>query len=111
MDNFGMELNCIEFSRWIFHRGDRTVCGVRRNFESLRCLCNIVGMTHPAGCLRSDIGKQDGGCFVDGDIGVTVLGNRGSCHFSAELIGHQLGTVADSEYRDAKFKNCFVISR
>ena len=102
-------MRCIKFFLRHFHRCYRADRCRRTDSKAFRCLCDIIGVAHPADCLFFDIAKQKRR-LVHFDFCLSVFADRCCLHCSTERICHQLGTIADSENRDTKFKNFFLIT-
>ena len=101
--HFRMELNGVQFFRWIFSGCHRTICRMCTDIKSRCHLGNIIKMAHPAYSVFADICKQCRiGIYMN--IGFSVLTNRCFLHRSAKHVHHQLSTVAKAEYRNTHFK-------
>ncbi len=70
-------------------------------------LFNTVAMAHPDLVTTGrgfHTGKQTGGIgYIE--LSLTEFPFFGLLHPAAKLLYHELGTVADTEYRNAQFKN------
>ena len=122
--DFRVELYRIEALLGVLHGSDRTVFRVGRNVEPFGGFGDVVRVAHPhnsaagfvtAGdvlaILRESDVFQDALMIVHEDFSFSVFGDRRRFDGCAEEVGHQLGTVADAEDRDAEFEDLLLVSR
>lgn len=67
-------------------------------------------MAHPADRTLADVAKEQGR-LIHLYLGLAILADWGSLHFSTEQVGHQLRTIADAKDRNTKLKYLPVITR
>ncbi len=111
MGHFRMELGRVKFPVRVFHGSHRTDRCMGRNGKAFRDGRDIIGMAHPDAGGIADICKQSGILTVNGHDSMTVLTGGGCFDRTAQLIGHQLGSVADAQHRNAGFEKICRISR
>ena len=104
MHNLGMILHAVKLLLCILHCSNRTSDRMRRNTESIWNLRNIIGVTHPSSSLFRKPFKQKTILLKTGFC-LTVFARRRCSYGSAQLICHQLCTVANSKDRNAERKN------
>ena len=116
MHYFRMELHSVKACIRVFHGSYRAHRGMCCNLKSVRCLCNVVGMTHPENRVSRSF--RAGFFFtaqaypckhpvsaVDGNIGSAVFAYRCSCYPASQLMSQKLSAVADSQHRNTQLKN------
>ena len=102
VDDLGMELHAVDPPPVVLQRGDRGVVGRRRRDEAVRHLGDGVEVAHPDVVdVRRVVGQQQrvGGAA---QLGPPVLAAHAAADGAAELLGDQLGAVADAQDRDAE---------
>ena len=77
---------------------------MRRNPEIRRSLFNVVRVAHPADRLFRYVFKQRGRP-IHFHLRLAVLADRGSFYAAVQQIGHQLGTVTNSQNRDPQLED------
>ena len=86
--------------RRVDQAGERRGIGLGRGVEAFRQARDRVAVAHPDGLLALDAGEQRV-VRGDADVGRAVLAMVERDDVAAELVGHQLGAVADAEDGDA----------
>ena len=108
MVHLRMELHAIKSLFRTFDSGGGAGGGCPNHAETLRQLCHIVSMAHPADFVRINPLQK-----------LTVYGKRNFCfaifaflpcmsNLAAQCIRHQLTAVADTQHRHAHFKQSRV---
>jgi len=99
MDHFRVELDAVQVARRIDEAGVGGGVGLRGRAEPGWEAGDGVGVAHPDRLLPVQSGEQR---VVGGDahVGRTVLAVVERDDVAAELVGHQLGAIADAEYGD-----------
>ena len=99
VDDLGVELDAVQVARGVDEAGVRRGVGLGGRAEAVRQPRDRVGVAHPDRLLAVEAGEQRvvGG---DADVGRTVLAVVERDDVATELVGHQLGAVADAEDRD-----------
>ena len=75
--------------------------------EAFRCLCDVIRVAHPAYCSGGNILKQNRG-LIHLYLRLSVFADRSCSYLTAQLICHQLGTVADSQNRNTHIENRLI---
>ena len=110
MQYFRMELDSIQFLLRIFRCRYRTVCCFGTGSKSRCYLGDVVKMTHPADRMLRYILEQCA-VFVYLHICFSVLADWCFFHLASQYMHHQLGSVAQSQNRNAHLKQFLGISR
>ena len=107
--HFGMELDAVEAARLVGHAGDGAGFARRHQLEARRELDHLVAVAHPdveetmAFAVYPVLDALEQlGVPARPDLGVAELTHLRALDLAAELLGHRLHPVADSEDRDAE---------
>ncbi len=98
-----MKLNNIQTLVLIFCRCHRTVRCMSCHSKSGRHPGNIIKMAHPAYCIGMHSCKQRRLCIYC-HFRFPIFPNRRFFHLSPQYMHHKLRPIAQTEYRNPKFK-------
>ena len=109
MDDLGVELDAEEAAALVAHRGVGAVRGPRAHLEALGYRRHAVAVAHPDDEL---VGKplEELVPRLDGHLGLAVLALLARLDLPAELLAHELHSVAHAEDRDAEVEDRAVDS-
>ena len=103
--DLGVELDRVEASFGILHRGDRDLVGAGGHAEPLGRPRDGVAVAHPHGVLGGEVLQQPSAAGVgDAEASTAVLALAGGRHLAAERPSHQLMPVADAQHGDAQLE-------
>ena len=105
MEHLWMELDSIEALGCIFHGSYRTYRGAGCHAKALWSLGDIVSMAHPADGLVRYASKKLGILANNIHLSLAVLADRSGLHLASQEMCHQLGTVANAQYRYPQLEN------
>ena len=94
--DLGVELHAVDGALEILEGGHRHRVGAGRDLEARRGGDDGVGVGHPHLLLQGQLAEQ-GRRRGDLERRAAVLAGVGAGDLAAELLGHQLGAVADAE--------------
>ena len=99
VDDLGVELDAVQVARRVDEAGERRGVGLGGRAEAVRQAGDRVAVAHPDRLVAIEAGEEAVvGGDRDGRRAVLALVEREDV--AAELVGHQLGAVADAEDRD-----------
>src|ERR1700712_1359488 len=98
--DLGMKLQRVELPLRVGDRGEGGILRVRDRVEALRERGEFVAVAVPDIDLFAEA-REEQTAFVEMQQTGAVLAARAVFHFAAEMAGHQLHAVADSEDRYA----------
>src|SRR5215475_1528222 len=104
MGDFGMELNAIQPARGILHGGDGCIVSASDALEPGRQLLDPVTVAHPHRDLAGRQTLEKWTTCIDQELGMAILSLSRRGHPTAELMGHQLHTIAYAEDRSLYLK-------
>ena len=107
---FGMELHGVILLRGILDGRHRIRC-LANQLEAGRKLHRLVAVRHPNRQWTMQALEQWRIAAQQLDLGMTVLALVGSAHFAAQLVHHELQSVADSQHRQTKTQHALVRRR
>ncbi|GBE11626.1 hypothetical protein BMS3Abin12_02215 [bacterium BMS3Abin12] len=118
MGDLGVELQPVEAAFVVGHTRERRAVGGRDDLEARRQGRDPVAVAHPyieqsvalGARMVLDVAQQ-ARVTAHAHLGVAVLALAGGLHLPAELCGHRLHAVADTEHRYAEFKDRFRHAR
>ena len=99
-----MELDAVELAIVIGDRSVGGIIGMGENLEACGELHHRIPVAHPHGSVVFDVGEQIRG-IVDVQCCLTVLPAFGPFHRTAQLLHHQLHSVANPQNRNPQFPN------
>ena len=102
--DFGMKLEAVEFSNGIFDRGERRIFCVRRRAKSCGHGRDLVAVAVPDVDLFADA-VEELRTIRDVEHAGAVFASGTEFHLAAEMVRHQLHSVANSQHRNAERKN------
>ena len=100
--NFGMELHRVEAPLSVLEGGHRRGRGYRGDGRARGRIDDGVGMAHPHRLGRGQIREQDPAAAHSGQLGPAVLAALVGADRAAELLGDELGAVADAQHGHAE---------
>ena len=101
MANFRMPLHAVQSPGHILHGRNRCTLRVREHLETLRRLFHRNTVAHPCALLRRGILEDTLG-MVDRCRGLAVFAKSRSVDDPAELMSHDLESVADAQHGNAR---------
>ena len=101
VDDLRVELDAVQVARGVDQAGERRGVRLGRGVEPLGQARDRVAVAHPDRLLALDPGEQRLVRGGDADVGGSVLAVVERDDVATELVGHQLGAVADAEDGDA----------
>ena len=102
--DFRMELYPIQFPLCTCHGGSRTFVRMRNGNKAFRQCTDIIGVTHPGNSLLRQICKQRTFGLIVGHS-LTIFPHRCTRNGSTQCICHKLTAIANTQNRNAHFKN------
>ncbi len=106
-----MELHAVVAALVVEHAGDRAARGAGQDVEVFRHLGDLVTVAHPYVEAKQAVGVDvvfdavQQAAFADHvDTGITEFTQLGTFNLAAQLLGHGLHAVADTEDGHAQFK-------
>ena len=108
---FRMILDRIQFLICILSNSHRTVCCMCSDLKSRCRFGNVVCMAHPYDCFIGYIFENLGICLINKKFCLTIFADIGFFNFAAKDMHHKLCAIAKSQYRNAEFKQFFLVSR
>src|SRR5690606_31399949 len=97
----GVELEPVEPTLGVAHRGVGTIDASRQGSEAGRESLDAVSVAHPYFHRRVQPVKQGSSGLDRDQVGRSILALSGGRHVPAQCVGEQLHAVADAEDRDA----------
>src|SRR2546430_10304133 len=104
MGDFRMELNAIQPARGILHGGDGCIVRTSDALEPGRQLLDAVTVAHPHRDLAGRQTPEKRTACIDQELGMAILALSRRGHPTAELMCHQLHTIAYAENRGLYLK-------
>ena len=101
---FRVKLYRVQTTCFIAHGSARTFFCMSNNTETLRNSADTVGVAHPANTIMWYTAEKR--TVINGKKHLSVLAGIVSTGYAALLHpGHQLRTIADSQYRNSQFQH------
>ena len=104
VQHLGVELHAVELFLRVLNGGIGAACGVRYDAEARGKALDLNAVAHPADARRLDAVEQRTRAVMR-QRDLAVLADLSSAAGAAELVDHQLLTVADAEDRQTEFEN------
>ena len=101
VDHLGVELHAVDAAVGVVEGGHRGVGAGGRGHEPVGHRGDGVAVAHPHLGLGRPVDEERGGAG-EGQRGPAVLAPTGAGHLAAQLLGQQLGAVADAQDGDAR---------
>ena len=109
--HFRMELHAVVGAAVIGHGGDRAARGAGQDVEAGGHGRDLVAVAHPHIQTEHAVGVhmvfdavEQAGLADHIDAGIAELTQVGTFHLAAQLLGHGLHAIADTEQRDAQIE-------
>ena len=101
MHHFRVELHAVEFALVIGDRGAGGVVRVGQNLKPAGQLGARIAVAHPHGGTVFHVGEQVGG-IIHKQGRFAIFAPIGCFHEAAQLLHHQLHSVANAQHRNAQ---------
>ena len=98
MHDLRVELDAVELALGVLEGGDRRRARARDDARARGRRRDRVAVRHPRGLLFGQAGEER--AFVHAHLGLAELGDSCSVDAAAQVLGHQLHAVADTERGD-----------
>ena len=111
VQNFRMELDCIELLGLIACSCNRAVSCVCDYLKIWSNLADIVKVTHPHNGLVLYSLKKLVLAAINEGLGLAILPNRSLLNLTTKDVHHELSSIAKAKNGDSQFKELFCIRR
>src|SRR5690554_864934 len=114
VSDFRVELNTVQVAAQVLHGGNRCAFGRRQQLEAFRHGNYFVAVAHPdvqqgitsRSQVVGNVGQQRA-LGTNLHLGITKLALLGAGHSAAELLGHGLHAVANTQNRNTLIEQAF----